>query len=248
MSSSRGTRRTRFLKGVPSVDSPQVRRGERDDDATTPLHDPARLLRVLAARARLDNAATAEATAATALMPRARLLPLPWRTSWPGRLALPRHPPGAAAWSKRPLGRAPARPLCLLRARLAALPLPRVLEPAASKAADVSAVDHTGALRGRRGQGAAAHGLHDGGRPGATCYSLLTTCCSLLATHHAPRTTHHAPRTTHHAPLTTHRPMARRTRSGGTRASSGRCCSARASRRAAHRACAARVSTPTARS
>ena len=148
-------------KFVPAVDSPQVRRGERDDDATTPLHDPARLLRVLAPRARLDNAATAEATAATALMPRARLLPLPWRTSWPGRLALPRHPPGAAAWSKRPLGRAPARPLCLLRARLAALPLPRVLEPAASKAADVSAVDRAGALRGRRGQGAAAHGLHD---------------------------------------------------------------------------------------
>ena len=58
------------------------------------------------------------------------------------------------AWSKCPLGRAPARLLHLLRARLAALgssalpgkdpqPLPRVLELAASKAADFP-WDHSG--------------------------------------------------------------------------------------------------------
>ena len=66
---------------------------------------------------------------------------------------------GTTAWqSKCPLGRAPARPLRLLRARLAAVgslallgragppgaqPLPRLLEPAASKVADVTAFDPT---------------------------------------------------------------------------------------------------------
>ena len=70
------------------------------------------------------------------------------------------RPHRAAAWSKCTLGRAPARLLCLLRARLAAparhaqgeagllgAPLPRVLERAASKAADSTAFDHSG-LRG----------------------------------------------------------------------------------------------------
>ena len=67
---------------------------------------------------------------------------------------------GVAAWSKCPLASAPARLLCLLRARLAApgsvalpggeaspqgmQPLPRVLERAASKAADFTAFDHSG--------------------------------------------------------------------------------------------------------
>ena len=67
---------------------------------------------------------------------------------------------GLAAWSKCPLGSAPARLLlCLLRARLVAQggvhsqeeagpqgaqPLPRVLELAASKAADFPAFDHLG--------------------------------------------------------------------------------------------------------
>ena len=48
---------------------------------------------------------------------------------------------GVPAWSKCPLGSAPPRLLCLPRARLAALgssALPRVLELAASKVAEVT--------------------------------------------------------------------------------------------------------------
>ena len=72
------------------------------------------------------------------------------------------EPKGVAAWSKCPLGSAPARPLCRLRARLAALgsptlpgvevkllgapPLPRVLERAASKVANLTAVDPSGVV------------------------------------------------------------------------------------------------------
>ena len=68
---------------------------------------------------------------------------------------------GGGAWSKCPLGRAPARLLCLLRVRLAALQeeagpqedagplggqplLPRVFELAASEATDSLAFDHSG--------------------------------------------------------------------------------------------------------
>ena len=77
--------------------------------------------------------------------------------------------PVCAAWSKCLLGRAPARLLRLLRACLAALdssalpgreagplgaqPLPRILERAASRAADLTAVDPSPGMRARRFQG-----------------------------------------------------------------------------------------------